>query len=126
MRKSTRFITRSPTSGIGTTNFTCRQKKSKQMMRFPEKYRRHHPLVPFIANDPEGGWFRIPYNSIFINCLATAGRNWEHAAITLSSPNRRILRCPFWSEMQFVKLLFWEAEDCCMQLHPPESEYVNN
>jgi hypothetical protein len=28
--------------------------------------------------------------------------------------------------MCFVKDLFWDDEDCVMQLHPKKSEYVNN
>jgi len=28
--------------------------------------------------------------------------------------------------MQFIKLLFWEAEGEAMQLHPRNSEYINN
>jgi hypothetical protein len=28
--------------------------------------------------------------------------------------------------MCFVKDLFWEPEDCVMQLHPRRSEYINN
>ncbi|WP_433995797.1 DUF7694 domain-containing protein [Bradyrhizobium diazoefficiens] len=28
--------------------------------------------------------------------------------------------------MCFVKDLFWDEEECVMQLHPPYSQYVNN
>ena len=45
---------------------------------------------------------------------------WEHVSV---STRRRI---PNWREMCFVKDLFWEAEDCVVQFHPPASEYVNN
>lgn len=36
------------------------------------------------------------------------------------------MRTPTWSEMSFVKDVFWGEEDMVMQLHPPKSEYVNN
>lgn len=45
---------------------------------------------------------------------------WEHVSVSLKN------RCPRWSEMCFVKDLFWGAEDAVMQLHPPKSTYINN
>lgn len=45
---------------------------------------------------------------------------WEH--VSVSTPRR----CPNWEEMCFVKDLFWDEEECVMQLHPPSSQYVNN
>ena len=48
------------------------------------------------------------------------GAGWEHVSVS----TRR--RCPNWQEMCFVKALFWEPEECVVQFHPPESEYVNN
>ena len=44
---------------------------------------------------------------------------WEHVSVSLDD------RCPEWDEMCFVKELFWEDEECVMQLHPPKSDYVN-
>ena len=45
---------------------------------------------------------------------------WEHVSVSLSN------RCPNWPEMCFVKSLFWDAEDTVMQLHPPQSTWINN
>jgi hypothetical protein len=45
---------------------------------------------------------------------------WEHVSVSLPH------RCPTWPEMTFIKLLFWDPEDCVVQYHPPESTYVNN
>lgn len=45
--------------------------------------------------------------------------NWEHVSVSLSS------RTPNWAEMNYVKDLFWDEEECVMQLHPPRSRYVN-
>jgi hypothetical protein len=45
---------------------------------------------------------------------------WEHVSV---SCERRI---PNWLEMSFVKRMFWAPEECVVQFHPPESEYVNN
>ncbi|WP_145669442.1 DUF7694 domain-containing protein [Bradyrhizobium stylosanthis] len=46
--------------------------------------------------------------------------HWEHVSVSIPR------RCPNWQEMCFVKDLFWDGEECVMQLHPPRSEYVNN
>jgi len=35
-------------------------------------------------------------------------------------------RIPLWREMCFIKDLFWHPQDCVVQFHPPETEYVNN
>ena len=54
-----------------------------------------------------------------LTVVATRGDGWEHVSVSLTS------RCPTWDEMNYVKDLFWEAEDCVVQYHPPKSEYVN-
>lgn len=50
--------------------------------------------------------------------LAAGG--WEHVSV---STRRRI---PNWTEMNFVKDLFWDDDECVVQFHPSRSEYVNN
>lgn len=45
---------------------------------------------------------------------------WEHVSV---STRRRL---PNWTEMCFVKDLFWDTDECVIQFHPPRSEYVNN
>lgn len=46
--------------------------------------------------------------------------NWEHVSVSLKH------RTPNWSEMCFVKDMFWHDEECVVQFHPPKSEYVNH
>lgn len=52
--------------------------------------------------------------------VASDGMGWEHVSVS------RRDRCPTWDEMCQVKSLFWDASDCVVQFHPPQSEYVNN
>lgn len=54
-----------------------------------------------------------------LRILASDGLGWDHVSISLED------RCPTWQEMCSVKELFWDDEDCVMQLHPPRSEYIN-
>jgi len=44
---------------------------------------------------------------------------WEHVSVYKPSS------IPSWPEMCFIKDLFFEAEDCVLQFHPPKSQYVN-
>lgn len=58
-----------------------------------------------------------------IFCIASDGEGWEHVSVSFGSHSNRT---PTWTEMSFVKSVFWDDDDCVMQLHPPRSEYVNN
>lgn len=48
------------------------------------------------------------------------GGGWEH--ISIDGKNR----LPSWDEMCELKDMFFEEDECCVQYHPPKSEYVNN
>jgi hypothetical protein len=51
--------------------------------------------------------------------IASDGGGWEHVSVSFSN------RTPTWKEMAQVKSIFWDAEDCVVQYHPPKSRYVN-
>lgn len=46
---------------------------------------------------------------------------WEHASVRVVH-----MGMPRWEEMCWVKDVFWGPEECVLQFHPPESEYVND
>jgi hypothetical protein len=46
--------------------------------------------------------------------------DWQHVSVSL--PNR----CPNWTEMSYIKDLFWEDEDTVIQFHPKKTHYINN
>ncbi len=48
---------------------------------------------------------------------------WEHISVHCISEGKE--RTPTWSEMCFVKDLFWDDDDCVIQYHPAKSEYIN-
>lgn len=48
------------------------------------------------------------------------GGGWEH----VSMDGRH--RMPTWDEMCQLKDMFFTEDECCVQYHPPKSEYVNN
>lgn len=47
---------------------------------------------------------------------------WEHVSVSVV----RRKRTPNWTEMCFVKDLFWRKDEAVVQFHPPEAEYVSN
>jgi len=44
---------------------------------------------------------------------------WEHVSVSTKS------RPPNWTEMSWVKRLFWEPQACVVQYMPPEKDYIN-
>jgi hypothetical protein len=82
---------------------------------------------PF-ASDPDCG-----FNGMFhvmgptseeLRIVASDGHSfdaqgWEHVSVSC----RR--RPPNWTEMCFVKNLFWGPDECVVQFHPPEKDYIN-
>jgi len=55
-----------------------------------------------------------------LRVIASDRLGWEHVSVSL--PHRP----PTWEEMCEVKEIFWDPEDCVMQLHPPRSQWINN
>lgn len=65
------------------------------------------------------GCFSLYRGSANLRVIVSTNPDWEHVSVSLED------RCPTWDEMCWIKSLFFEPEECCMQLHPPESDYVN-
>lgn len=54
------------------------------------------------------------------NTIASDGEFWEHVSVSVFN------RCPTWQEMSYIKDLFWDDDDCVMQLHVPKADWINN
>lgn len=52
--------------------------------------------------------------------IASWGAGWEHVSINDFNIT------PTWEEMCELKDIFWDEDECVVQYHPPQSEYVNN
>ena len=88
----------------------------------PNAYRiRRGYMASTDANGNNGAFF-IPTRpgEPPMQVIASDGMGWEH--VSVSRPDRT----PTWAEMCRVKALFWDAGDCVVQFHPPETDYVNN
>ncbi len=91
----------------------------------PNKYRVHQKGARFTdAEYGNNGIFWVPSRDkkqmTPLRVIASDGESWEHVSVSLPT------RCPNWDEMCRIKNLFWDAEDCAMQLHPPQSEWICN
>jgi hypothetical protein len=67
-----------------------------------------------------------------LRIIASEGQDWEQAGlpgepwdhVSVSLPDQPT-KCPAWPEMVYVKNLFWDPEETVIQLHPPQSKYIN-
>lgn len=90
------------------------------MFHVPNKYRIKDGKYGSTDDIGNMGAFIIPHQSYEFTVIASDGAGWEHVSISLRN------RCPNWNEMCYFKSMFWDMEDCVIQFHPPESEYVDN
>ena len=74
------------------------------------------------------GAFLVPLNhgTIIAVCIAAIGEGFEHVSVSLGNKKGGINRCPTWNEMCEIKDLFWDEDDCVMQLHPPQEDWISN
>ena len=92
-----------------------------------EKYRQTTGIMASDSSCGNNGAFNIPYPStkkiqtqdtLFV--VASDQCGWDHISVSTLG------RCPTWNEMNYVKNLFWDAEETVIQYHPPTSKYINN
>jgi hypothetical protein len=66
------------------------------------------------------GAFLVPFGEAQLLIIVSDGLGWDHVSVSLAD------RCPTWAEMAHVKDLFFDAEECVVQFHPPRSTYIDN
>lgn len=75
--------------------------------------------------DPFGVFYIENAGTAFIIIFDNGSESgWEHASMRVKAPSGQE-RLANWSEMCWLKGLFWEDEECVAQIHPPKSEYIN-
>lgn len=96
------------------------------MFRVPEHYRLRAGPLQSTEHDGNNGMFLIP-SSRTTRAMSVIARNWgewEHVSVKAWDGRKACL--PTWTEMCLIKNLFWDSEDCVMQLHLPASQDVNH
>lgn len=97
------------------------------MFHVPEEFRiktgRYFGSSSMLGNN---GAFELPAlrggRRMFV--IASDGMGWEHVSVHILDGKR--MHTPTWTEMCHIKDLFWDGDDCVVQYHPPQSEYINN
>ena len=72
------------------------------------------------ANDGMGGHYYDSISGKRLNFIFSYQLGWEH--LSVSMPNKT----PTWDQMCIMKDIFWNKDECCIQYHPKEEDYVNN
>lgn len=85
----------------------------------PEPLRLTRGTLRTDASYGNNGVFLFRVNGHDLRVIASDGAGWNHISVSLAH------RCPTWGEMCLAKSLFWDGEDCAIQYHPPQSEYVD-
>lgn len=90
-----------------------------------EKWRRRDkPILDHYGTLGNHKWgvFEVPsvtLDGTTLAIIATTGDGWDHVSVS------RADHPPSWQEMEAVKRLFFDAEECCFQLHPPLDDYID-
>ena len=95
-------------------------------LRLLDEYRR--PMHGMIGDETCGNFIIPSENRRFkYHVIASANAGWDHVSVSLITVNEdhQLERCPKWSEMCFIKDLFFEDEEEAFQFHPKKSEYIN-
>lgn len=88
----------------------------------PNEYRVRSGPARSDNSDGNNGMFFVPFRpgGPRLKVIASDGEGWEHVSVSLP------VRCPTWEEMCRIVALFWDEDDCVMQLHPPRSQWISN
>jgi hypothetical protein len=87
-----------------------------------EKYRGTHPALGPTPYGSNHGFFLVGNLRVISSGDSESNpeaQGWEHVSVSLPD------RCPTWEEMHKVKTLFWRDDETVIQIHPPQSKYVN-
>jgi hypothetical protein len=93
--------------------------------KVPERFRITAGRMGSSALNGNNGSFFIPLTDprsskvLKARVLASDQAGWEHVSVSFPT------RTPTWDVMCTIKDLFWDAEDCVIQYHPPKSDYVS-
>lgn len=101
------------------------------MFHVPHQLRVKGGALGSTNEEGNNGLFRVPLQGHDVAyVIASDGDGWEHVSFQVKHEINRVkgkphLRIPSWYEMNIIKDIFWDKEDCVMQLHPPKHKYVN-
>ena len=85
-----------------------------------EKGRMTHGQLASSTDDTWGMFFLThPRSGIRLKVMIGDGKGWDHVSVSSKKST------PKWNDMCWVNSLFFESDECVIQYHPPETNYVN-
>lgn len=78
------------------------------------------PMDLFKAAAAIAGVYVPPSTGTQIAVIASTHGDWDHLSVSIDAP-----RCPSWTELEFVKRVFFHPDETAMQLHVPPADHVN-
>jgi len=90
-------------------------------MKVPEKFRVKIGRMGSTSAFGNNGRFAIKKGKLIFDIIASDGLDWDHVSVVII--NRQ--RAPSWSEMCFIKDLFFNQDECVIQFHPAKDDYIN-
>lgn len=54
-----------------------------------------------------------------LHCVVSGVMGWDHVSVTHKK------RIPNWTEMEYIKRMFFKDDETAMQVHVPPSEHIN-
>lgn len=102
-----------------------------------DSYREPHPVSGYIKPGDTCGMFRIPHfdwklarGSLahFIVMAADGNESgWDHvsAHVRYRKDMQKLMRCPTWAEMCWLKEQFFNDDEAVMQLHPAKADHIS-
>jgi len=73
------------------------------------------------VGDAGNGVFLVPspIDNAGMRVIASNGLGWDHVSVSRKN------RCPNWTELEYVKRLFFLDHETAMQLHVPSSDHLS-
>lgn len=79
-----------------------------------------------VGSDPtygNNGVFQYSFGGPLFVMVVSDGRGWDHVSLHMETPDGP--RTPTWSEMLFVKGLWFTDDEWVIQYMPPKSKNIN-
>ena len=67
----------------------------------------------------DGGNGFVTIRGKIFTVVYSDGGGWDHVSVSFRN------RCPSWDEMCEIKDMFFRPDECCIEYHPAEKDYVN-
>ena len=98
------------------------------MQSKPSKFVESHRVLdgPLASDKNYGnnGAFEVPYNHVLLMIVVGSGGGWEHVSVHAVGGGGS--QTPSWEEMDYVRKLFFRADEWAIQYHAPTAKHIEH